>query len=381
MRLLQVNTTGNPHGAVGRIMHTLHNAAVHENMACMMAVGHTAHGKDCVALGGTFRRYACALEARLLGNDGCLTAGIDGKLLDVIDKFRPDIIHFHNLHGYYLNFSKIVDKLVQRRTPVVFTAHDTWLLSGRCAFPLQCQHFNTHLDNCNNCNYPGLYPQVWWNTPPVNKLEMISPLDAHIVVPSASMREIFLKSPLAHLPVSIIANGIDTEVFKPAEVETCEKDTIELLAVATNWSTRKNPEALLRLSEAIPPNWRLTIVGNGVKPAENIRVIEKKLNPEELAQLYRASSVLLSPSHSESFGMTVYEALACGIPAVVNAEAVPGVPASRGIYAASFQNTDELISCITKALHFRPSREISVPTVKEMTGLYLALYRQILSGH
>ncbi|HEY0937371.1 MAG TPA: glycosyltransferase, partial [Trebonia sp.] len=37
---------------------------------------------------------------------------------------------------------------------------------------------------------------------------------------------------------------------------------------------------------------------------------------EELAQWYRAATVMLAPSHSESFGLVALEAQACGTPVV-----------------------------------------------------------------
>lgn len=101
---------------------------------------------------------------------------------------------------------------------------------------------------------------------------------------------------------------------------------------------RKNLGALVDAVERIgEPGLELVLVGRAAREAEQVisdpRV--RWLGPvadEELADLYRAASVVAHPARYEGFGLTVLEALACGSPVVVsNTGALPEVVGDAGI--------------------------------------------------
>lgn len=70
-------------------------------------------------------------------------SGISGKgsksgtkeLLKQIDAIHPDILHLHNLHGWYINLPMLFDYIKKNNIRTVWTLHDCW------GFTAQCSHF------------------------------------------------------------------------------------------------------------------------------------------------------------------------------------------------------------------------------------------------
>lgn len=54
------------------------------------------------------------------------------KLLSFIKKFKPDIVHLHNIHGHYLNFPMLFQYLNRTDIQVVWTFHDCWPMTRKC---------------------------------------------------------------------------------------------------------------------------------------------------------------------------------------------------------------------------------------------------------
>lgn len=73
-----------------------------------------------------------ALYSLLLDRHGLGPDGKTKQLVEWIKEHKPDIIHLHNIHGYFLNYKTLFDYLVMTEIPVVWTLHDCWPFTGRC---------------------------------------------------------------------------------------------------------------------------------------------------------------------------------------------------------------------------------------------------------
>ena len=69
--------------------------------------------------------------------------GVSPTLIRRIEAFQPDVIHLHNLHGYYLNIEVLFSYLKKSGIPVVWTLHDCWSMTGYCP----------HFENVNCTQY------------------------------------------------------------------------------------------------------------------------------------------------------------------------------------------------------------------------------------
>ncbi len=73
---------------------------------------------------------------------------------------RPDVIHLHNLHGYYLHVGLLFAWLKRAGIPVLWTLHDCWAFTGHCAFFdfADCPLWEA---GCHDCPQVKSYPASW----------------------------------------------------------------------------------------------------------------------------------------------------------------------------------------------------------------------------
>lgn len=108
-------------------------------------------------IGSVAAEYAQAGLAYLSDSQGYWSTGATRRLIAEIERFAPDVINLHNVHGYYLNVPLLLDFLRSYGTPVVWTIHDFWPLTGRCAFPeaVGCEQWKAGCTSCPSlANYP-----------------------------------------------------------------------------------------------------------------------------------------------------------------------------------------------------------------------------------
>jgi glycosyltransferase involved in cell wall biosynthesis len=119
-----------------------------------------------------------------------------------------------------------------------------------------------------------------------------------------------------HRATRVIANGVDTEVFKPRERSGArerlglERDTSYALFVGRP-EYRKGADLLLAGCQAA--GWQLLHAGTrGISGAKSLGV----LAPEQLADAYAAADCVLFPTRYEACSYVILEAMACATPVV-----------------------------------------------------------------
>ena len=72
--------------------------------------------------------------------------------------YDPDVIHLHNIHGFYLDTEQLFGYLRQAGKPVVWTLHDCWAFTGHCAYfdYAGCQKWKSQCQHC--ALYRSAYP-------------------------------------------------------------------------------------------------------------------------------------------------------------------------------------------------------------------------------
>lgn len=130
--------------------------------------------------------------------------------------------------------------------------------------------------------------------------------------------------------VTVIPNGIDTDVFRPGP-ERPPHHPFRLLFVG-NWSRRKGTDLLPHIMQTLGPDFELWVT-SGLRdwrdktplPA-NIRFLGRVPTTEALVGVYQDADALMFPSRLEGFGLAALEALACGLPVVAtHGSALPEV--------------------------------------------------------
>jgi glycosyltransferase involved in cell wall biosynthesis len=139
------------------------------------------------------------------------------------------------------------------------------------------------------------------------------------------LAEIIGESFLQSVPVRVIHNGINTNVFKPTSGNVFrEKYNLQhkfiIVGVASVWESRKGLKDFVELSRMLNSDYKIVLVGLSRKQIEelpdNILGIERTERVEELAEIYSASDVFLNPTYEDNFPTTNLETLACGTPVI-----------------------------------------------------------------
>jgi glycosyltransferase involved in cell wall biosynthesis len=120
-------------------------------------------------------------------------------------------------------------------------------------------------------------------------------------------------------PAAVIANGVDTELFKPRERSDARRrlglDEQARYALFVGRPEYRKGADLLQES-CREAGWQLVHAGTPAVPgARHLGVLE----PERLAYAYAAADCLLFPTRYEACSYVLLEALACGIPALTTA--------------------------------------------------------------
>ena len=104
MKILQLNTTVNT-GSTGRIAEEIGRTAISNGMESYIAYGRVARDSQStlIRIGDDWDVKCHVLATRLWDGHGFSSTRVTKKLIAELERINPDIIHFHNLHGYYLN--------------------------------------------------------------------------------------------------------------------------------------------------------------------------------------------------------------------------------------------------------------------------------------
>ena len=105
IRLLQINITAN-WGSHGRIAEEIGQVAMSQGWDSYIAYGRYANpsASKLIRIGSMWDERFHGLQSRLFDNHGLASKRATKDLLQQIERINPDMIHLHNIHGYYLNY-------------------------------------------------------------------------------------------------------------------------------------------------------------------------------------------------------------------------------------------------------------------------------------
>ncbi len=359
MKVLQINIFGNL--STGRIAVDLYHVLRDNGHEGMVAFARNQIDEDVphFQFGSKRSVYADGIMSRITDKAGFYSKKPTQQLIQKIEEYDPDIIHLHNLHGYYINIEILFDYLRRCGKPVVWTLHDCWAFTGHCCYysMAKCSKWKT---GCAHCPQKGAYPKSIlrdnseWNYR--KKRELFTSLPGlQLVCVSNWLRHEVEQSFLKELPCEVIYNGIDLNVFKPTGSDFRKRYGLEnkkiILGVASTWDARKGLDDFIRLSGMLDAEHQIVLVGLNEKQLRkipsNILGIRRTNSIQELAEIYTAADVFLNASVEETFGLPTVEAMACGTPVIVyNATAVPEVVTEKSGFVVESHDIDTIVQRI-----------------------------------
>ena len=295
--------------------------------------------------------------ARILDNAGFGSRKVTLKFIDFIKEFAPDIIHLHNLHGYYIHVEILFEFLKEYNKPVVWTLHDCWAFTGHCAhFDLyKCYKWQTECSKCpQKKEYPtsllldnsrknyNLKKQAFQG---INKLT--------VVTPSQWLAGLVKESFLQNYETIVINNGIDLTLFRPTNGNFRKRynleDKIIVLGVASAWGARKGLVDFIELRKLLDGRYEIVLVGVSEEDknilTEGMLGIVRTDSAKELAEIYTTADIFVNLTYEDTFSCVNMEAQACGTYAICyeTGGAKETVPKEQVIKQGDLQGVVELI--------------------------------------
>lgn len=403
IKIVQINTTLNV-GSHGKIAEQIGMKIIESRFDSYIAYGrdmHESHSHS-IKIGGSVSIFFHYLMTRLFDAHGLWSRSATRHFVNQLKVLKPDLIHLHNIHGYYLNYPILFKYLSELRIPVVWTLHDCWPMMGHCSNPDNegCERW---MKECYNCplkhrDYPQSY--LFDNSRRNYRLkkEFFTSLDnLHVVVVSNWLKTIVERSFLKRFPIDVIYNGIDVGIFKPTENNLREKlnlqDKFVILGVSNVWNSYKGFNDFISLANSLDNSFCIILIGVNNHQIKllppNIIGVPKTDNQLELVKYYSMADVVMSLSYQETFGLTIVEGMACGTPAIVyNRTATPELVTKETGIVAHAGSTDSIMEAIAQ-IKSKSKKSYSVACRKRAVEHfnkedrcqdYINLYNRLLNG-
>lgn len=387
MKLVQINTVCN--GSTGKIMGDIQRTANKCEFETISFYGRRKGYKDlkCEKIGGFFSFWYHVFLTTVFDMQGHGSYFKTKKLVKRIKEENPDIIHLHNIHGYYINY-KVLFKYLKNeyKGKLFWTFHDCIPFTGHCSY-FVLANCNKWKKQCYKCPNKKKYPtSLFFDRSYKNYLEkqkLFTNLNnLTIITPSDWLNKLVRKSFLKEYKVITVNNGIDLNLFKSTNDNTI-KDKYKipenkkiLLGVASVWEERKGLKDFLKLSNIIDNKFIIVLVGlnkkqiNKLKKYENIIGIERTENQLELVKLYSVATCFLNLTYEDNYPTVNLEAIACGTPVITyNTGGCPEQISKDTGYVVDIGNIEKVNELINKNIIIK-SKKIDDNKIKSIINLY-----------
>lgn len=395
MNILQINTRYIGGGGAASIANLLHNEMnKQKGMTSRFLYGRgEASEPNSLKISLEVESYISAGTTRIFGKS--LNRGLSNKVKKEID--NADIVHIHNLHGYYINYEDLINYIIAKDKKVIWTLHDTWAFTGRCAFTFGCEKWKFGCGNCKNLNvYPAtkrdISDKLWLKKK--NLFARLNKKKTVLVTPSEWLKRLVRESFLKEYRVEVINNGVEKSDFLDVDKNILRKEfnlpldkKIILFVAADPNDERKGIKYILDILDKVDDNIVFVSMGKKMN-VENDRLVQIGYisNRKDIYKIYRASDIFVIPSLDDNFPTTVLEAFANGIPVVgfdsggIKEQIVDG----RNGYIVNCKNSLDLEKKITDLTNNKKIQKFELEafttfdkkySLKSFISNYIKLYR------
>lgn len=328
MKVLMINSVCGIR-STGRICTDLAQALETQGHTVKIAYGREQvpeqYQKYAVRIGTDLDVKIAGAEARMLDNAGFSNRKATEKFIEWVKEYDPDVIHLHNLHGYYINVEVLFKYLKTCDKKIIWTLHDCWAFTGHSAYcdAIKCTRWES---GCDNCPQRGEYPKSYVDQSKRNwrrKKDLFTNVpDMTIVTPSHWLAGLVKEAFLKDYPVDVIHNGIDTTKFYPLKNDFREfyhlEDKYILLGVATSWDKMKGLEDFVKLSDLLDDSYKIVLVGltdeQLGKLPKKILGIKRTNSVKELTYIYSAADLFMNLTYCDTYPTVNLESAKCGTP-------------------------------------------------------------------
>lgn len=322
---------------------------------------------------------------------GCYLSTL--KLINLIKKEKPDVVHLQCINGNFVNIYRLVEWLKENRIKTVVSLHAEFMYTANCGHAFDCDQWK---HGCKKCPDKKKATKSWFfNNTAKSWQKMKKAFDGFehdcIICPVSLWTEDRARQSdiLKNLRFKTVMNGVNAGVFNCGEGESPDENTV-LSVTACFRNEKTHPKGGWYLAELARrmPGVTFLVAGKTEHKEdlpENLVLLGEISDQNELAELYRKAKVSVLTSRRETFSMPCAESLCCGTP-VVGFKA--GAPEQIALpdYSdfAEFGDLSQLEALVCKWLESEADRKeiseeaIKAYSVESMIKSFTEVYEGIL---
>jgi putative colanic acid biosynthesis glycosyltransferase len=372
-------------GGAARVMLSIHDYLIRESIESKLAYGYGPHGGtsaeefDTQALRLTSKTRT-AINLASHGLTGAESVSPSKSNIHRFEKLveEADVVHLHAVHSFFWKFPTLIETLTKSPKKIIWTMHDSWILTGRCAIPGDCSRWKT---GCGACPNKDAYPPSRLDFSSKNwglKRQLFETLSASNQVQLVSVSN-WLASDLREAGfqnVVVVNNGLDSQFFDAAISTPSSEIKYEFLFVNRDLRD-KYKVSVSHLNMISKLGKSLTVVGDNAPAelAQRITLIPSVKSRALLARLMKSHKCLIFTSRIDNFPLTVVEALISGLevimPNCLAAQEFLDFPQVR-----TYSNDEEFLELInSNATEF--NKDMTQFSPQHMPYRYLQIYKGI----
>jgi len=358
MKVLQVNCVYKK-GSTGKITYDLHKGLLDAGIESVICYGRG----ELVNEPGVYK--TCPEWYSKLNNAWSRVTGImyggcffsTKKLISVIKKEKPDIVHLQCINGYFVNIYRLIEWLKNSKIKTVLTLHAEFMHTANCGHAFECDKWKT---GCGKCpRYREETKSLFLDCTAFSWQKMKNAFDGFdgLIVTAVSpwLMDRAKQSPILkdknHV---VVLNGLDTDIFHPYEVDELRKkleieDKKVVFHATAYFSTQKGHLKggwyICELARRMPDVYFLVAGAyeKGCIVPDNVKLLGRITDQIGLAKYYSLADVTVIASKKETFSMIIAESLCCGTPAVgFRAGGPESIAIPKWCKFTEYGNVDEL---------------------------------------
>lgn len=330
--LSDVETHGGAAIAASRLAEGLSGSGIRVTRLVASADGHKHVWTTIAEPAWKFLTARIARRSGVVSSTEQWMAFLNAKWLDsVLERLAPDVINVHNIHGarergWNLDW---IDVCMQQ-APTVWTLHDMWSFTGRCAYSYDCRKFLTGCDSaCPTAAEPPILAPDQISDAWDERRRLIGRYPRMVAVtPSQWLAQEAQAGLWRDNRVTVIPYGIPLNIYRPVD-QTHAREVLGinargpvLLVAAQKLTDRRKGMGILAEALQQLASRSLTILTLGAgdlrldKEGVHLHSLGYIDNEETKVLAYNAADVLIHPAPVDNFPNVVVESVACGTPVV-----------------------------------------------------------------
>jgi glycosyltransferase involved in cell wall biosynthesis len=279
---------------------------------------------------------------------------------------EANVIHLHWVNQGFLSLGDL-ERIMATGKPIVITLHDQWYFTGICHYSGECTKFKSQCTRCPMLTSGGIGMDVAKRVFE-RKRRIYEGRKVTFVGCSRWMADLARQSRLTqgHNVVNV-PNAIDTLVFAPGDRQTARErhglpaDKLLVLFGAQRITDERKGfrylagacEHIANEHPTLASDIGIVVLGGDAPSVKEslplpVYTLDYLSNEDDIAQLYQAVDLFVTPSLQDNLPNTIVEAMACGVPCVgFNVGGIPEmIDHNRNGYVAIYRDSNDFASGI-----------------------------------